>query len=68
VYHVGDSLDPSMWVAGEPCLVVIGVIGVEIVEEQKRIEQRGLVVSESTLQMYPCTFNCGFSAVFSQIA
>lgn len=49
IKDVCNRLDPSMGVPWEPFDVVIGIIRMKIVEKEKGVEQRDVVISESPL-------------------
>ena len=49
---VGDRLDAPVRVPREPGQVVRRVVGVEVVEQQERVEQGDLVIAEGPLQMH----------------
>jgi hypothetical protein len=46
-----------MWMPGETGQVFIGIAGMEIIEHQKGIEQRHLMVAESPLEVDAGTFD-----------
>jgi hypothetical protein len=49
IKHIGNRLDPSMGVPWKTSDIVIGMIRMKIIEEEKGIEQRGVVISEGPL-------------------
>jgi len=49
IKHIGNRLDPSMGVPWKTSDIVIGIIRMKIIEEEKGIEQRGVVISEGPL-------------------
>ena len=54
--HIGDRLNPPVRVPGKPLEVMLRIVGMEIVEQQERIEQGHLVVTECALQVNPRPF------------
>ena len=49
--HVGDRLDAAVRMPRKPGEVVLGIVVAEVVEQQERIEVRGLAEAEGALQL-----------------
>jgi hypothetical protein len=58
VEDVSDRLDAAVGVPRKAREVMAGVIGMEVVEEQERIELRDLVVPEGPIKMDTRPFDC----------
>jgi hypothetical protein len=56
---VGDRFDAAMGVPGKTLDILIGIVVSEIVEQQERVEERDLAVSEDPSEMDPCPLDRG---------
>jgi hypothetical protein len=57
VENIGDGLNPAMGMPGKALYVVLGIIGTEIVQKQKRVEKRHLAEAEHSLQVNAGSLN-----------
>ncbi len=56
--HIGDRLDPAVGMPGETRQIIVGVLGVKIVEEKKRIEIGDLGITEGAPQVDAGPLQC----------
>jgi hypothetical protein len=62
--HVGNRLDPPVWMPGKTRQVLTGIVISKIVQHQKRIVIWFLMVTKDPLQVNSCPFEgrlCGFN-------
>src|SRR5258705_12168666 len=55
--HVGDCFDPSRRVQAEAGLVIGGIVGSEVIQQQKRIEVVQAPCANTSLEPYSRSFN-----------
>src|SRR5579863_5230868 len=57
---VRDGFNAAMWMPGKASQIIRRNVIAEIVEQQKRVEIRGVAKAECAAEMYACTFQGGF--------
>ncbi len=60
--HVGYRLDPPVGMPGEPGDVIPWLVGMKIVQHQKRVEKRDFGVSEGAFELHAGPFDCPLAA------
>jgi hypothetical protein len=56
---IGNRFDASMWMPWKTLNVVVGVVRTKIVEKEERVKLGDLIVTESSFEVYPRSFDGG---------
>jgi hypothetical protein len=56
VQDIGDGLDPAMGMPGEAPQILLRIVGMEIVQQEKRIQFWDVLEAERPFEMYPSPF------------